>query len=137
MVGKTLTQFGMRGPKLKDRLDHFVGEPRYSPPALEKVGQKVGSILEAVPDDKPWFLYFGFNQSHRPRVNEHDGIDPAKLTLPPDWPDLPEVRLDYARYLSDVRELDTGVGLIMAALKKRQLDKNTIVILWVTVARHC
>ena len=84
--------------------------------------------MDTVPDDQPWFLYFGFNQPHRPWGEDHDGIVPAKLILPPDWPDLPEVRLDYARYLSDVREMDTGVGLVMDALKERGLDENTIVI---------
>ena len=38
------------------------------------------------------------------------------------------MRLDYARYLSDVRDMDTGVGLIMAELKRRRMDQNTLVI---------
>ena len=48
--------------------------------------------------------------------------------LPPDWPDLPEVRLDYARYLAEVRDLDTGFGLLLKTLKKRGLSDNTMVI---------
>tara|TARA_R110002049_G_scaffold285698_4_gene467028 strand:- start:175433 stop:176914 length:1482 start_codon:yes stop_codon:yes gene_type:complete len=128
LVQETLTELGMRGPQFEDRFDHFVEGVSTRPPALHRVGEKVGSILDTVPDDQPWFLYFGFNQPHRGWGEDHDKIDPAKLTLPPDWPDLPEVRLDYARYLADVRELDTGVGLMMQALEKRGLDQKTIVI---------
>ena len=48
--------------------------------------------------------------------------------LPPDWPDLPQVRLDYARYLADVRDLDRGMGLILEELKTRQIERDTMVI---------
>ena len=48
--------------------------------------------------------------------------------IPPDWPDLPEVRVDYAGFLDDVRELDQGFGAIMKVLEKRDLVENTIVV---------
>ena len=43
-------------------------------------------------------------------------------------PDLPEVRVDDARYLSSVRELDEGFGKIMQLLKTRGIEDNAIVI---------
>ncbi|MCH2209032.1 MAG: sulfatase [Lentisphaerales bacterium] len=95
---------------------------------LSKVGGDVKAALDQVPDDKPFFLYFGFNQPHRKFGKEHKGIDPEKLVLPADWPDLPEVRIDYARYLSEVRDLDTGIGTIEKILIERGLKENTIVI---------
>lgn len=127
-VTETLIELGMRGEEFEARFDHFVGHASTKGEKLAQVGEKVGEILDSIPEGKPWFLYFGFNQPHRPWSKDHDGIDPSKLVLPPDWPDLPEVRLDYARYLAQVRDLDRGVGLIMDALKSRHLDQNTLVI---------
>ena len=127
-VTETLIEMGMKGKTFESRFDHFVGHASTRGEALSQVGEKVGKVLDTVPSDKPWFLYFGFNQPHRPFGLDHDGIDPAQLQLPPDWPDLPELRLDFSRYLADLRDLDHGVGLIMKALKSRQLDHSTLVI---------
>lgn len=43
-------------------------------------------------------------------------------------PGLPEVRVDDARYLSSVREVDQGFGKIMQLLKTRGIEDNAIVI---------
>ncbi|MEM1297417.1 MAG: sulfatase, partial [Verrucomicrobiota bacterium] len=126
-VNQTLIELGIKGPEFEDRFDHFV--PSWSTKKEpEKAGEYIGEILDSVPEGKPWFLYFGFNQPHRKWGEDHDGIDPAKLILPPDWPDLPEVRLDYARYLSDVRDLDRGMGSVLEMLNNRDLKENTMVI---------
>jgi arylsulfatase A-like enzyme len=125
-IMETLKELGMRS--LDTRFDHFVRSASTKGENLAKVGEKVSAILDEVPAGKPFFLYFGFNQPHRSFGEDHDGIDPAQLVLPPDWPDLPEVRLDYARYLAEVRDLDTGFGLIDAMLEKRGIKNNTLVI---------
>ena len=119
---------GMRGPPFDERFDHANGGNPTKGARLEKVPAMVGAAFDEVKDGKPFFLYFGFNQPHRNWGEDHEGIDPVKLTLPPDWPDLPEVRLDYARYLADVRDLDRGFGMVMKLLKDRGLEENTIVI---------
>lgn len=95
---------------------------------LSKVGKNMSTALDQVPEGKPFFLYFGFNQPHRKFGKKHEGIDPEKLVLPADWPDLPEVRIDYARYLSEVRDLDTGFGIIEKILIDRKIKENTIAI---------
>ena len=118
---------GIRGPLFEGRFDRVMKNSTKGA-ALEKVPALLGAALDEVTDGKPFFLYFGFNQPHRNWGEDHEGIDPEKLTLPPDWPDLPEVRLDYARYLADVRDLDRGFGMAMKLLKDRGLDENTIVI---------
>lgn len=125
---ETLVEQGMRGEAFESRFDHFVAAANTKGDNLAKVPQTFGSALDKIPDGKPFFLYFGFNQPHRKWGKDHDGIDPAKLTLPDDWPDLPEVRLDYACFLAEVRDLDTGFGMIMKTLADRGLDKNTLVI---------
>jgi arylsulfatase A-like enzyme len=96
--------------------------------ALAMVPQELDTILNKVPKGKPFFLYFGFNQPHRRFDENYEEINPDQLVLPPDFVDLPEIRKDYARYLSDVRDLDLGFGSIMKVLEERKLTKNTIVI---------
>lgn len=127
-ISETLAQENMRGESFESRFDHFVQGIKTKGSELEKVPEIFSAILDEIPEAQPFFLYFGFSQPHRKWGDDHDGIDPAELQLPPDWPDLPEVRLDYARYLAEVRDLDTGFGYLMKILEERDLSKNTIVI---------
>lgn len=126
-VTDALVEQGMRGEQFESRFDHFVRGANTKGNNLAKVPELFSAALDRVPKDRPFFLYFGFNQPHRKWGTNHEGIDPVALALPPDWPDLPEVRLDYARYLAEVRDLDTGFGAIMAILEQRGLEKNTLV----------
>jgi len=125
MINEVLGKEGMRSLDL--RFDHVV---KYNTKGahLAEVPQRINSILDEVPMGKPFFLYFGFNQPHRKFEDGYEEINPDQLVLPPDFPDLPEVRKDYARYLSDVRDMDRGFGSVMKVLEDRELSKNTIVI---------
>lgn len=125
-IDEVLRAEGMQN--LHNRFDHFVRRASAKGANLEKVADRVGAALGSVPNGKPFFLYFGFNQPHRRFKSDYSGIDPTELKLPPDWPDLPEVRVDYARFLSDVKDLDRGFGLIMDLLDKRGLTDDTIVV---------
>jgi N-sulfoglucosamine sulfohydrolase len=127
-VTETLIEQGMRGDRFESRFDHFVRGAKTKGEDLAKVPEIFGAALDGVPAGKPFFLYFGFNQPHRKWGEDHAGIDPAALQLPDDWPDLPEVRLDYARYLAEVRDLDEGFGMVMQELAERGLTENTLVI---------
>ena len=127
-VTEALVELGVRGEVFESRFDHFVRAAKTKGAALPKVPGMFSAALDGVPDGKPFFLYFGFNQPHRKWGEDHAGIDPSDLKLPADWPDLPEVRLDYARYLAEVRELDTGFGMIMKVLAERGLSDNTLVV---------
>ena len=127
-VTNTLIQLGMRGEDFETRFDHFVQRASTKGEALWAVDERIEAALDKVEDSQPFFLYFGFNQPHRKWGNDHEQIDPKSLQLPEDWPDLPEVRLDYARYLAEVRDLDTGIGLIEHVLEKRGIKDNTVII---------
>ena len=111
---------------IDDRFDHFVASA--STGNVKKIPEWIHSILDKVPDGKPFFLYFGFNQTHRGFGESHEGIDPDQLELPRDWPDLPEVRVDYACFFSKLRQLDEGFGYIMGVLKERNLEEDTMVV---------
>ena len=127
-ISEMLVQENMRGKTFESRFDHFVQGIRTKAEAIQDIPGIFSGILDQVPEAQPFFLYFGFSQPHRKWGDDHEGIDPAKLQLPPDWPDLPEVRLDYARYLAEVRDLDTGFGHLMQVLEDRGLSQNTLVI---------
>jgi arylsulfatase A-like enzyme len=98
--------------------------------ALVSVGDRFARVLDQIPAGKPFFLYFGFTQPHRPYepVCSDEAFDPAKLKLPPDWPDRPEVRADYALFLRSVYDLDRGFGQLMKVLESRALSQNTLVV---------
>ena len=125
-IDSTLREAGMQN--LSERFDHFVRSAGTKKDDLFRVAERVNSALNKVPAEQPFFLYFGFSQPHRKFPANYDGIDPSKLTLPADWPDLHEVRVDYARYLAAIREMDHGFGLIMNVLKTRGIEDNTLVI---------
>jgi arylsulfatase A-like enzyme len=125
-IQATLEALRMRS--LEKRFDHFVRSAGTKGTDLAKVPARVAAALDEIPAGKPFFLYFGFNQTHRAFGDDHENIDPGKLELPPDWPDLPEVRLDYAQFLDELRDLDIGVGSLLRLLRERGLERNTIVI---------
>ena len=125
-IDETLKAEGMQN--LASRFDHFVRRASTRGDNLIQVPQRIAAALDKVPAQKPFFLYFGFNQPNRRFGDDHGGIDPDKLTLPADWLDLPEVRVDYARYLDEVRDLDRGFDMIMKLLDARKIAENTLVI---------
>jgi N-sulfoglucosamine sulfohydrolase len=87
-------------------------------------------FLDAVPKGKPFALQLCFGDPHRPL--DKNAIpqphDPAKLKLPPFYPDTKLVREDFARYYDEISRFDGDVGTVLAELKKRGLDGDTLVV---------
>ncbi len=93
------------------------------------------------PADKPFFAVFNLYVSHESSLfpakiatNRQHGIipqvprlDPAKVSLPPYLPDLPEIRSDIAIYHDTIAALDSQVGKILDQLKTAGLAEDTIV----------
>ncbi len=79
--------------------------------------------------DKPFFVQITFANTHRSWRNypEYD-IDPAKVTVPPYYPDTPLVRRDIANGLEEIQKLDASVGGVLGRLDDEGLAKNTLVI---------
>jgi arylsulfatase A-like enzyme len=122
----TRPQKGEFYPETLDRVEEFLQEPR----------------------DRPFFLSVGFDEPHRNNIPRPEiGVgadserfsktryyDPAKLdwryTAPPPWlPDLPELRRDTESLNEGVRILDAYVGRVLAMLRHRNLEENTLVVL--------
>lgn len=97
--------------------------------------------LSAKPKE-PFFAYINDTVSHESQVRATDAVhakntaslkaadrrDPAKVELPPFYPDTPEVRREVAHYHELVTAVDYSVGRVLDWLKAHDLEKNTIVI---------
>lgn len=80
-----------------------------------------------LPIHQPFFAQINFQETHR-KFNSPKRVDPAKVQLPPYYPDHPVTREDYARYLDEAIELDRKVGLILDLLDRTGLSDNTVVL---------
>ena len=85
----------------------------------------------------PFFSVFNIETTHesqlfassparkRPRVT-----DPARVTVPPYYPDTPAVRDDIALHYDNIAEMDRRVGEILGQLEADGLADRTIVVYW-------
>ncbi|MCX6954446.1 MAG: sulfatase [Verrucomicrobia bacterium] len=76
---------------------------------------------------QPYYAQINFQEPHRD-FHAPPQTDPAKVTLPPFYPDLPVVRADWAAYLDSVAELDRKVGVVLKQLEAEGMADNTIVV---------
>ena len=96
---------------------------------------------DALPKDKPFFAYVNLNVTHESqaratryqyakntaRLKPADRHDPAKVKLPPYYPDTWEVRDCVATYHDNITAMDYQVGDILRLLDDRKLSANTVV----------
>jgi N-sulfoglucosamine sulfohydrolase len=68
-----------------------------------------------------------FHETHRTN-NAPKKADPAKVEIPPYYPDHPVTRQDWAEYLDAASELDRKIGTILAELERDGLADNTIIV---------
>lgn len=90
---------------------------------------------------RPFFGLVNFQDTHESRIRREwreagnpiaeEVTDPAKIRLPPYYPDIPEVRRDLARHYDDIHQMDQRVGEILRRLEEGGLADSTIVI-WTT-----
>jgi arylsulfatase A-like enzyme len=75
---------------------------------------------------QPFYAQVNFQETHR-NFHAPAKADPAKVEIPPYYPDHPVVRQDWAEYLDAATELDRKIGLILRQLEADGLAQNTIV----------
>lgn len=97
--------------------------------------------------EEPWFLMLNAHDPHRPfhgaedvgrffDAQQQEGIPaPSRIftaeeveAVPGYLPDLPEVRREYAQYLSSARRCDDVVGRAMRVLEDVGADESTLVL---------
>ena len=76
---------------------------------------------------QPFYAQINFQETHR-KFHAPPKADPAKVALPPIYPDHPLARKDWAEYLDAASELDRKVGVILKQLEADGLADNTMVL---------
>jgi N-sulfoglucosamine sulfohydrolase len=76
---------------------------------------------------QPFFAQINFKETHR-KYDAPKKADPAKVEIPPYYPDHPVTREDWAQYLDSASELDRKVGLVLRQLEAGGLADSTIVV---------
>lgn len=88
--------------------------------------------------ERPFLLVIGFSDPHRAAENfgntrtwpsvERATYDAAAVAVPRHLPDLPEVRRDLAQYYESISRLDSGLGLMLDALRETGHGEDTLLI---------
>ena len=90
--------------------------------------------------DQPFFAVFNSAVTHMSRLTSihldgrrdfaKEGLDPAKLPLPPHVPDIEAIRSDYAFHLEGMSDVDKWVKIFLDDLKAKGLEDNTIIFVF-------
>lgn len=91
-------------------------------------------------DERPFFSFINVGPSHEGSVNREERylehvkdvpedrlMDPAKVTVPPYYPETPETREVWARYYDVLSVMDGNVGRIIDSLEDDGLLDETII----------
>jgi arylsulfatase A-like enzyme len=95
-------------------------------------GDGLKSFLDARPQDRPFFYWFGSSNPHR-AYKQDSGIAAGKKTsdidhVPAFWPDNDVVRRDMLDYAIEVEAFDEQVGSLLKTLDESNLAGDTLVI---------
>ena len=86
------------------------------------------------PAGKPFFSVFNFGVTHESQIwaKKKDTllVDPAKVPLPPYYPESPVIRRDVARMYSNIMEMDKQVGKLLDQLEEDGLLDKTIIVFY-------
>ncbi len=95
----------------------------YNP--AETVTMEALNLLDSAADERPFFLYLHYMDPHDPYFAKN-GASYARVADP--FPKLDKAQEMYAAYRDEVERLDSGIGLLLAGLKARNLmDKVEII----------
>jgi len=120
-VAELMTQHQMR--TFQDRFDYV------KTGSDTEAVQQAAEFLQSCPEGKPFCLWVNFSDPHHAWTAPAElRPDPATLTLPAHWPDLPGMRKQFADYCAEVNRVDQTVGKVLNLLKDRGLEDNTIVV---------
>lgn len=89
------------------------------------------SFFDSVPEDQPFFLWFGSTDPHRGyNVDDYEyQHNPEDVIVPEYLPDTEEVRKDIANYYNEITRFDKESGEILELLAENGLAENTMVVM--------
>jgi N-sulfoglucosamine sulfohydrolase len=110
---------------------HQLGYRRVMPvaPAYEEADATLPLLGELSRADTPFYLEIGFEEPHRPY--DFGGAQPDTsrgVNIPGYLPNVPEARQDLAAFQGAIRQMDAGVGRILAGLDDLSIAQSTFVI---------
>lgn len=83
---------------------------------------------------QPFFSVFNLMVTHESQIWERASkplrVNPAKVVVPPYYPDTPIIRRDLARYYDNIMVMDSLAGRILGQLETDGLLENTIVVFY-------
>lgn len=87
---------------------------------------------------QPFFSVFNLEVTHESQIFPSSPArkgkklvtDPARLQVPPYYPDTPAIREELARMYDNIADMDGQVGEILKQLEDDRLSDNTIVFYW-------
>ena len=75
---------------------------------------------------QPFYAQLNFQETHR-TFHAPSHADPAKVEIPPYYPDHDITRKDWAAYLDTATELDKKISKVLDLLKRDGLLENTVI----------
>lgn len=88
----------------------------------------LASFLDKRPSGAPFFLQFNFSDPHRPWTAKEFEPNPDSVILPPDMPNRPSVRQDFAQYVGEIERMDGLIGEIIDLLDTKAELHNTLIV---------
>jgi len=111
------THLYKNGAKTWQRNDVLIDEEGHATDLIAK--EAVRFISKPRKNGEPFFLYVAFTVPHYPLQEPKEYIDAFQNII------SNKSRRDYA---ASVKHMDTSIGLILAAIKKAGIEKNTVVM---------
>ena len=94
----------------------------------KKNAEKVANYIRLSDTNKPFFLSFGMQNTHRDYPPHQDFVDPGYVMPAFPLADTKENREDMADYMRSAQVVDQCVGTVLQALNESGRDKDTIVL---------
>ena len=88
------------------------------------------TTLKDCPKDKPFFLWLAAFDPHRPYQKNiiPKPHQPTDVTVPPYLVSDAKTQQDLASYYDEISRMDSYIGKVMAELKARKQEQNTVVV---------
>lgn len=97
--------------------------------AVENVCEDLSAFLSGVgsESDRPWFVYAGFDDVHRPWPPE-TSFTLNDVRVPPYLPDNPAIRKDLSKFYQNIENMDKAIGRTLDALAASPAAAHTVVV---------
>lgn len=88
---------------------------------------QAAGFLQGYEGEQPLLLVVCSHPPHTP-WEKNTTYDPDKFTLPPNFVDTHETRIDRANYYTDVTLMDSILGNVLDAARKKGIDNQTLFV---------